>query len=108
MEQTAVDEWTSAPGPVYYGLTSSYLAVVGLIGLSLNSLYGVIFLKEKSIRTPMGYLFLNLCISDLIISLTSLVKFVHTVLRTRLEEGGTICNLFGFFTFLGGEYITLI
>lgn len=60
--------------PDYYGLTSAVLCFVYVCILIGNGLFFLLFMREKSLRKPVYYVMLNLAISDVLFSTTTIPK----------------------------------
>ncbi|XP_076833405.1 olfactory receptor 52B2-like [Brachyhypopomus gauderio] len=60
----------------YYGLVSAVMFFVYMCTLLGNVIFVILFVKEKTLHKPMYYIFVNLVISDVLFSTTTLPKII--------------------------------
>ena len=90
-------------GPTSYVITAFYLCVVGLTGVLFNGVIMYLYFKDKSLRSPMNLLFVNLAMSDFVVAFFgAMFQFALTCTKKYLSPGMALCDFYGFITFIGG------
>ncbi|KPP56586.1 hypothetical protein Z043_125784, partial [Scleropages formosus] len=78
--QTSVKEFfiVGFPGlhPMYFGLTSVLLFFVYMFTLVGNGIFLILFITDRSLHKPMYVIILNLVVSDVLFSTTTLPKII--------------------------------
>lgn len=93
-------------GPGSFVITAIYLFCIGSVGSIFNGLIIYLYVKDKSLRSPMNLLFINLAVSDFTVSFFgAMFQFGLTCTRRWMSPGMYICDWYGFITFLGGKTI---
>ncbi|XP_074637820.1 allatostatin-A receptor-like [Acropora palmata] len=95
---------TSLAAQVSITTVFSVLVLVGVIG---NTLSCLVIILNRSMRTPMNYLILNLALADIMVTLFIAPRFIfiHSFDHPRGLTGSIICKFFtgGNFSWMGGS-----
>lgn len=95
---------TSLAAQVSITTVFSVLVLVGVIG---NTLSCLVIILNRSMRTPMNYLILNLALADIMVTLFIAPRFIfiHSFDHPRGVIGSIICKFFtgGNFSWMGGS-----
>lgn len=62
--------------PSYYGLVSAVMLLLYVCTLLGNGIFFTLFLREKRLKKPMYYIIINLVLSDVLFSTTTLPKII--------------------------------
>ncbi|XP_068674668.1 neuropeptide FF receptor 1-like [Montipora foliosa] len=95
---------TSLAAQVSITTVFTFLVLVGVVG---NTLCCLVIITNRSMRTPMNYLILNLALADIMVTMFIAPRFIfiHTFDHPLGLAGSIICKLFtgGNFSWLGGS-----
>ena len=87
-----------------YNLSAAYLFFIACLGIPLNILVLLLFIKDRKLRSPNNYLYVSLALGDFLVALFGTAfKFVMTVRKNLLREEDGFGRWYGFITYLGGK-----
>ena len=93
---------TSTADPTTLRGVASFMLCIGVAGL--NFVVIIVFLKRKSLRTPVNFVLVSLASSDLLVSVTgTLVGAVVTIQLRLMDSNPGLCQWYAFITFTGGR-----
>nr|ASM47595.1 ciliary opsin [Platynereis dumerilii] len=86
-----------------YNICAAYLFFIACLGVPLNVLVLVLFIKDRKLRSPNNFLYVSLALGDLLVAVFGTAfKFIITARKTLLREEDGFCKWYGFITYLGG------
>ncbi|XP_062873388.1 olfactory receptor 2AT4-like [Trichomycterus rosablanca] len=77
--------------PNYYGIASAVMCFIYLCTLTGNGLFFALFIREKSLQKPAYFIMLNLAVSDVLFSTTTLPKAIARYWFTDMDISFAAC-----------------
>ena len=78
-----------------------FLLIIAFLGITFNGIIIFLYATCRELRTPMNILFVNLTVSDFLVSLLgTFVSGIYSLTQTVMQQG--MCEVYGFVTYLGG------
>lgn len=105
VEEDVIERYSSTA----HAIVGLYLFILSVLSISANVSVIILFIGNKHLRNPMNLIFVNLAVSDLIISFTgTFFQSITTWARIYMVSEGTLCKCYGFAMFLGGKFVNVL